>query len=394
MAEKILKFPQGFLWGAATSAYQIEGGIENADWSKVFPAGTACDHWDRWREDFDLLSKLNLNAYRMSVEWSRVEPEEGKFNKAALLQYKEMLQYLKSRGIKTFITLHHFTTPQWLTEKGGWENKKVLRYFARFAKIVFKELGELADFWQTINEPIIYATLSYLEGRWPPRKKSLWACLKVIRNQILAHRTVYNLFHGFKESVKVGIAKNNTFFEPKNPASSLGKFSASLVSYFLNRFFLNRLKNHLDFIGLNYYFRNKISLLSKEPAESVLESSKLNYSDIGWEIYPKGIYHTLQELKIYNLPIYITENGIADKDDKLRAKFIKDHLYLIWTAIQEGVDVRGYFYWSLIDNFEWDKGFGPRFGLIEVDYQNDFARKLRPSAYFYSRIAKTGDLKL
>ncbi len=393
MAERILKFPPGFLWGASTSAYQIEGGIDNADWSKVFPAGQAVDHWNRWREDFDLLLKLNLNAYRMSVEWSRIEPKEGQFNQIALWQYREMLKYLKNNGLKTFLTLHHFTTPQWLAKKSWWEDKKIVGYFEKFCQKIFEELGELVDFWQTINEPLIYSELSYREGRWPPKKKNFFSFLRVLKNQISAHLSVYDLFHRLNRKVKVGIALNYSFLEPKNQASFLDQFSVAIVSYLKNSLFLNRISAKLDFIGLNYYFHDQISFPFRfNLVKPKAKDPEVLVSDIGWEVYPKGIYYVLKKLKRYNLPIYITENGVADSKDKLRTQFIKEHLYWVWRAIQEGVDVRGYLHWSLLDNFEWDKGFEPRFGLVEVDYQNNYQRKIRESAYFYSQIAKNNSL--
>lgn len=380
-----LKFPNGFLWGTSTSAYQVEGGIENNDWSKVYPAGLACDHYHRFQDDFDLIKKLNQNAYRFSIEWSRIEPEEGKFNKKEIEHYLKVSQSLKSRGIKTMVTLHHFTLPVWLAKIGGFSNKKSISYFSRFAKKVFLEYQNLVDFWIIFNEPLIYSSKSYLEGAWPPRKRNLNLFLKVLRNQITVHKKIYQDFHNIKSDAKVGIAKNNIYFEPANRRSPLDKFSVFLASYFWNEYFLNRIRNHLDFIGLNYYFHNKI----KFPWRNKNENK--NISDIGCEIYPEGIYYVLKELQKYNLPIYITENGIADGKDKLRANFIKEHLFWIHKAIKEGVDVRGYFHWSLMDNFEWEKSFGPKFGLVEIDYKT-LERKPRQSAFYYAQVCEDNSL--
>ena len=376
-----LKFPAGFLWGTSTSAYQVEGGIENNDWSKVYPAGLACDHYHGFQNDFDLIKKLNQNAYRFSIEWSRIEPEEGKFNKKEIEHYLKVSQSLKSRGIKIIVTLHHFTLPVWLAKIGGFSNTKSISYFSRFAKKIFLEYQNLVDFWITFNEPLIYSSKSYLEGVWPPRKRNLNLFLKVLRNQITVHKKIYQDFHNTKSNAKVGIAKNNIYFEPANKRSPLDKFSVFSASYFWNEYFLNRIRNHLDFIGLNYYFHNKI----KFPWRNKNENK--NISDVGWEIYPEGIYHVLKKLQEYSLPIYITENGLADEKDKLRANFIKDHLFWIHKAIKEGVDARGYFYWSLMDNFEWEKGFGPRFGLVEIDYKT-LERKPCQSAFYYAQVCK------
>jgi len=384
---KILEFPRDFLWGTAASAYQVEGGIENCDWTKHAPAGRACDHYNLHEEDFDLLKKLNQNAYRFSIEWSRIEPKEGHFDEKELEHYWKILFALKLREIKTMVSLHHFTTPFWLAKMGGWANKKIVFYFSRFAERIFDEYRDLVDFWVTINEPLNYASIGYLEGRWPPQKRNPILFFKVIRNQIAAHKKVYEIFHKTKSDVRVGNAESYCFFEPANPKSLLDKFSARTSHYFWNERFLNRIKNHLDFIGLNYYHHNRIKFPFLKRNENKI------VSDIGWEIYPEGIYWVLKWLKKYNLPIFITENGLADAKDKLRKNFIKDHLIWVHKAIEEGIAVRGYFHWSLLDNFEWEKGFTPRFGLVEIDYKT-LERKIRPSANFYTEICKNNQLTI
>lgn len=375
-----LYFPKDFLWGSATSAYQVEGGIENSDWSKEFPAGKACDHYNLYEKDFDLLQNLNQNAYRFSIEWSRIEPEEGKFNEKEIEHYREVLKSLKQWNIKTMVTLHHFTSPLWLADGGGWANPKVVFFFSRFAEKIFSEYHELVDFWIIINEPLIYAAKGYLGGGWPPKKTNPVLFLKVLKNQISVHKKIYEIFHK-KEGVQVGIAKNNQFFETHNKNSILDKLSVFVADYFWNRWFLNRIKNHLDFIGLNYYFHNRIAFPYR------LKNENRITSDIVWEIYPEGIYHVLLGLKNYGKPIYITENGLADATDHLRKDFIRDHLLWTHKAINSGVNVRGYFHWSLMDNFEWEKGFESRFGLIEIDYVT-LERKPRPSAWYYGDICR------
>jgi len=386
-AVRMLKFPENFLWGTATSAYQIEGGIENNDWAKDFPAGKCCDHYNLYEKDFDLIKSLNQNAHRFSIEWSRIEPKEGEFDKKEIEHYRKVLLALKERKIKVMLTLHHFTNPLWLSEIGGWENKKVVFYFTRFAEKMLKEYHNLVDFWITINEPMVYASKSYLEGVWPPKKKSFSSFLRVIKNQIISHKKIFEEFHKIKKEAKVGIAKNNVYFEPFNPKSLLDKFNVWLNRYFWNEFFLKRIKNHLDFIGLNYYFHQKIKFPSQNKSENKI------VSDIDWEVYPQGIYHVLKELKKYKKPIYVTENGLADAKDKLRKDFIKEHLFWIYKAIEEKIDVGGYFHWSLMDNFEWEKGFEPRFGLIEIDYKT-LERKPRPSAFYYAKISKENKITL
>ena len=381
--ERKLEFPQGFLWGSATSAYQVEGGLENSDWSEKFPADLACDHYHRYKEDFEILQKLKQNAYRFSLEWSRLEPEEGKFDEKEIEHYRQYLQALRLRGIRVMVTLHHFSNPLWLAKLGGWANRKVVFYFSRFSERVFKEYKDLVDYWVTINEPAIYASLSYLEARWPPQKRNPVLFLSVIKNQILAHQKVYEIFHRTKTNVLVGIVENIAFIEPFSD-NFLDKLSVSLSRYFIY-FILRKVRRHLDFIGLNYYFHRKIQFPFYQKNENKI------ISDLGWEIYPQGIYYVLKDLSKYNLPIYITENGLADKEDKLRKDFMEKHLFWIHQAISEGVDVKGYFHWSLLDNFEWADGFNPRFGLIEINYKT-LERKIRASALFYAQICENNSL--
>lgn len=378
---KNLKFPRDFLWGASTSAYQVEGGILNCDWSKFYPCGRACDHYHLFKKDIELMKKLNLKAYRFSIEWSRIEPKEGEFNEREINHYKKVLISLKKENIKSMVTLWHFTNPLWIIEKKGWENKKVIFYFKRYSEKIFEEFKNYVDFWITLNEPLVYASNSFLKGFWPPKKKNIVSFLKVIKNLIDAHKEVYKNFKEKQNKAKIGIAKSINFISPFNKKSPLDKFSSFLGKYFWSNFFLNKIKNELDFIGLNYYTRNKIKF------PFFIKKGGGKESDIGWEIYPKGIYFVLKDLKKYNLPIFITENGIADKKDRLRKEFIKKHLFWIHKAIQEGINVKGYFHWSLMDNFEWGLGFSPRFGLIEIDYKT-LKRKIRPSAFYYAKIAK------
>ena len=372
-----LQFPKGFLWGSATSAYQVEGGIENNDWAKVFPAGKACDHYNRYEEDFELVQQLNQNAHRFSLEWSRIEPQEGVFDKKEIEHYRRVLQSLKQKNISTMVTLHHFTTPLWLAEKGGWANSKTVFYFSRFAQKMFEEYHNLVDFWITINEPTNYATIGYLQGRWAPNKHNPVLFLQVVKNLIAGHKAAYQKIHDISSQANVGVAKGYVFFEG---------IGTSVLGYLYNNYFLNKIQKQLDFIGLNYYFHSRRNFLFLERNENNI------VSDINWEIYPKGLYHVLKDAAQYSLPLYITENGLSDAKDKLREDFIKNHVTWMHKAISEGVNCKGYFHWSLLDNFEWEKGFEPRFGLIEIDYKT-FKRTPRASAKYYAHICKTNQLE-
>ena len=395
-----LEFPKNFYWGSATSSHQVEGNNHN-DWSewekknakrlaesaknKAWPdyildkypnplqeenyiSGRACDHYNRFREDFDIAKQLGHNAYRFSIEWSRIEPEEGKFDEKEIEHYRQVISALKERGMEPFVTLWHWTIPLWFRDKGGWLNKNAPKYFERYSNKISRSLQNVR-FWITLNEPEIYVSNSFLKGIWPPQIKSLMKMKMVAGNLIKAHKLVYKIIEDTNPEAKIGIAKNNIYFEG---------WPFIFIDWFWNKYFLNRIRKYQDFIGLNYYFHRRFG-----------GNENKEITDMGWEIYPEGIYHVLKDLKKYNKPIYITENGLADTKDEKREKFIKEHLKWVHRAISEGVDVGGYFYWSLLDNFEWDKGFWPRFGLVKVDYKT-FERKIRPSAWEYKKIIEEG----
>jgi len=415
--KKKLKFPSDFLWGAATSAHQVEGNNHN-DWSEwekknakrlakeaksywqswqqeKFPemfnpqnyiSGQACNHYNRYEEDFNIAKSLSHNAHRFSIEWSRIEPEEGKFDEKEIEHYRKVIKALKQRNIEPFVTLWHWTNPIWLSKIGGPENKKFSLYFSRYAKFVVEHLGDSVNFWVTLNEPTSVIFDSYIIGKWLPRKKNLLSMLKVYKNLAQAHNYTYDDIHKIFPKAQVGYANTLAFYEPRNKNSVLDKIAVKIAKYFGNEKFLNLTKSKHDFLTVQYYFHNRL----KFPGRVKNENKKI--SDLGWEIYPEGIYHVIKGLQKYNLPIYITENGLADADDSRRAEFIKDHLYWIHKVIQEGADVKGYFYWSLLDNFEWDKGFWPRFGLVEIDYQT-MGRKIRPSALEYAKICESNELE-
>ena len=384
---------KNFFWGAATSAHQVEGENFN-DWSQwevsqgrikdlerrglnpaEFVSGKACGHYNFFKNDFDIAKSLNHNAHRLSIEWSRIQPVKGEFSKQELSHYKEVVRSLRDRGIEPFVTLWHWPMPLWIRDLGGWESKETVKYFEEYVEKVVSALSPEVRFWITLNEPEIYTFNSYLRGVWPPQKKSIFSFLKIFGNLIKAHKAAYWKIHSFSPMAQVGIAKNSSYFDG-SPIMSY------LANYFWNEYFLNKIKNQQDFIGLNYYFHNRIKnfLFNQNENKEV--------SDMGWEVYPEGLYKILLKLKKYNKPIFITENGIADAKDEKRAGFIRSHIEAMQKAASEGVDIRGYFYWSLLDNFEWAEGFAPRFGLVEIDYKT-LERKIRPSAYEYKKIIES-----
>jgi len=411
-----LKFPKGFYWGSSTSAHQVEGDNHN-DWSeweksnaerlakeaknkyqtwqlKKFPemlkpegylSGKACDHYNRYEKDLDIAKSLGHNAHRFSIEWSRIEPEEGKFDGKAAEHYRKVLQALKKRGIEPFVTLWHWTNPVWIAKIGALENRKFSFYFSRYAGYLVGKLKKEVKFWITINEPTVLLTNSYLLGIWPPQKKSFFSANRVYKNLAEAHKQSYRVIKKIDSSSSVGFAHNIKFIEPQYRLCVLDQLAAKVYRYLSNDRMFLLVEGKYDFVGLNYYFHERIRFyLGKR-------NDNKEVTDMNWEIYPEGIYHTLKNLGKYDKPIYITENGLADSGDRKRKKFIEDHLFWVHQAISEGVDVRGYFYWSLLDNFEWDKGFWPRFGLISVDYKTQ-KRTVRKSALEYAKICRTNTL--
>lgn len=394
---KVLKFPENFLWGSSTSAYQVEGGIEKSDWSKFADAGVACDHYHRYEEDFDILEHLSQNAYRFSIEWSRIEPQEGKFDQKEIEHYQKVVLALKKKNILPFVVLYHFTLPLWFQKKGGWLTYGSEKYFARYCQKIFQALGSEVRYWITINEPMVYLTNSYLRAKWPPFKKNIFKAKKALNNLINAHKLAYHIIHTNNPTAKIGASKNVACFSPYTNRLS-DKILVFLANYFWNNYFLIKIKDYQDFIGINYYFYNKLKFSFKDllfsggfPESFYCNTNSGKVSDIGWRIEPKGIYCAIKNASSFKKPIYITENGLADREDRLRKEFIKQHLFWVHRAIEEGIDILGYFHWSLMDNFEWEKGFNPRFGLVEINYKT-LARKIRPSAFYYAKICKNNAL--
>lgn len=389
---KILKFPDNFFWGSAVSSYQVEGGIENSDWSRDYPAGRACDYYNQYERYFDMAKDLGQNIHRMSLEWSRIEPEEGRFSKEAIEHYKKILLALKKRDMKTMVTIWHLSNPVWFSAKGGWENIRSVEFFEKFVKFTVQELDSLVDFWIPENEPMVHLSNGYLLGNFPPFKKNIFSALKVYLNFKNAHRKAYKIIHDFNQNAKVGIAYNSAHVKPADKNSIIEKIGALIWDYVRDHMFLDGIKNELDFVGLNYYFLDTIRFNWLKFPFLKIDNMTKDGSDMGWEIFPEGIYYVLKDLKKrYDLPIFITENGIADAKDAKRAKFIADHLRWTHKAISGGADVRGYLHWSLMDNFEWTSGFNQKFGLIEINFDS-LETKIRPSAYEYAKICKNNSL--
>ncbi len=391
-----LIFPDKFLWGSATSAHQVEGNNIYSDWwdfeLKHLPphmrSGEACNHYQLYEEDFDMAKQLGQNAHRFSVEWSRIEPAEGVFNEGEIEHYLKVLQALKERDITVMLTLWHFTIPKWLADKGGIENGEVVKYFSRFISKIVPIYEPYVDLWVTVNEPNVYAYMAYMVGLWPPRKMSYTQAFFVLWNLAAMHKAAYRIIHEVKPSAMVGIAHNIQSFDPYHKHSLREQLSVSLGDLSSNHLFyaLTGRKTH-DFLGINYYFHHRLRNLGGIiPKVLDAEEQQLDVSDLGWEVYPEGIFDVLSDLADER-PIYITECGIASTNDDRRTRFLIQYLHEIYRAIKTNIKVKGFFYWSLMDNFEWHQGFGPRFGLVEIDYKTQ-KRIPRPSAYVYQEIIK------
>jgi len=427
-----------FLWGAATSSHQIEGNNTKNDWWKWenegnieggVKSGLATNHWNRFKEDIRLASELGLNSYRFSIEWSRIEPEEGRFDPNAFEWYSNLIAECENHNLLPMLTLHHFTSPQWFAEAGGFTNPDSPSKFLKFANQIAQRLGARIPIWCTFNEPMVLVVGTYLgkfmpPGQFSPSKASL-AC----HNLLKAHTLVYELLHReiqarsgpWKEMpLEVGIAHNMLDFLPDRTWHPIEQILASIFHRFYNRSWLDAVtgkkqhfgimglvpyskqvqealgRNTVDYIGLNYYTKAYVQWKPRDaeqdqpselPIGLAFARRKELASDVGWAIHPEGLKKMLVFSSGYQLPIYITENGIADRHDRIRPFYIRSHLYQVAQAISHGIDVRGYYYWSLLDNFEWIKGFWPRFGLYNVNYET-FERCETKSAKLYKEIIK------
>jgi beta-glucosidase len=391
----IYEFPKDFLWGTATSAFQVEGNNDKTDWwywenditqKSRYPlekSDIACDSYNRYEEDFDLCAKMNNNAIRMSIEWARIEPEEGQIDIGQVEHYRKVLKAAKARGLKTYVTLFHFTSPMWLAKKGGWSKLGTIKLYADYAKVCAEQFGDLVDAFITINEPLVYTTMSHINGIWPPSKSDLLQAIIVENNLTLGHIAAYKSIKKITNK-PVGLVENVCYFMPaKGRLNWLSRLVCWLLTFCNVDLHLSRIKNYSDFIGLNYYFTTRISGLKTQNLDDL-------QSDLSWWIYPEGLAKVLLHLKHYNLPIYITENGLADAKDDKRTDFIKQMLIQCNKAMQQGVNVKGYFHWSLLDNYEWHQGFWPRFGLVDIDRSQNLKRIPRPSFYYYADICKDG----
>ena len=405
-------FPAGFLWGAATSGHQVEGDNRWNDWwayeeSGQLPhrSGEACGHYELYEQDFDLAQSLGHNAHRFSLEWSRIEPTQGEWNTEAVAHYRSVIEALRRRGLEPVVTLHHFTNPAWFAHGGGWFRRDSAALFTRYVTHVVENLGSDVKYWVTINEPTVYVMQGYINGEWPPCLRSSWIkAVIVLRNLALAHIAAYRTLHQRRQNVMVGFAHSAPWIMPCNVGRKRDVLAAILRDAILNRAFFYMIGAHqhkpqktaecLDFIGINYYTRAVVrsvgwglgALLGKVCSGSGHAHQGV-MSDIGWEIYPRGLKMVLEKFSRFGVPLFVTENGVATNDEVVRRDFVLQHLDSLSEALATGLNVIGYLYWSLLDNYEWAMGTAAHFGLAAVDFKTH-ERRPRPCAEDFGRVCR------
>lgn len=417
-------FPAGFVWGVATSSHQVEGGTTNNQWESWEKlgrikskdnVGQACDWWTNAEQDFDLAKSLGVNALRLSVEWSRIEPQEGVWDESALQRYREMLQALHARGLRPFITLHHFTNPRWFEEKQAFANPDSVRLFQRFTHHVVSALGDLCSDWATFNEPNVYTSMGYFLGEFPPGKRGQFmTAAHVTRHLCLAHAAAYHTIHELQANANVGWAQHYVVLKPRRPESKLDRWLCEFIHrrfndnfaegirsgrspFPLNKFgeSLPEVKGTCDYVGINYYSRLRVGFQPKSLKTLFFQITVPPHKPQGdsgievpyGEVYPEGLRKAVEHFAEFKKPIYILENGVPDREDRIRPWVIESIGEQMKTLLAEGIDLRGYFHWTLVDNFEWTEGWHLRFGLYELDPVTQ-QRKARPSAQNYIKLIR------
>ena len=385
------RFPQGFLWGTATAAHQVEGGNWNNDWWAwehqpgspcVEPSGDACDHWHRWPEDLRMLAGLGFGGYRFSLEWSRIEPEEGEWSLVALDHYRRMCAGCLEAGMEPVVTFHHFTTPRWVAARGGWADPATADRFTRFCERAARHLGDLVARACTINEPNIVAANGYLTGRFPPGEHDPEARHRVNEVFADAHAKAVAAIKAGPGGAPVGITLAMSDWQ----AVPGGEAQRDALRAADEDLFLEAARGD-DYLGVQTYTRRRVGpdgVLDPEPGVPL--------TTMGYERWPQALGATIRRAaEVAAVPILVTENGIATDDDAERVEFVRHALDAVLDCLADGVDVRGYFYWSALDNFEWAYGYEPRFGLVAVDRQTQ-ARTPKPSAAFLGEVARRNAL--
>jgi beta-glucosidase len=406
--------PRTFLWGVATSAFQLEGS-PSADWTSwdrtLDGRPEITNHYSFYREDLALLRDIGVNAYRFSIEWSRMQSREGTWDKEAIDHYQEVVTILRNYNIEPMVTLHHFTHPSWFMKKYPWHEDRSVDKFLEYVEKILSVLREVR-FWITFNEPYILVLGGYFEGCMPPAIKDVSLGIRALTNILRAHASAYDLIHSMCPGAQVSVAHNMAALAPWKRWNPMDKILARIAKYFYNHSMLDAflsgtlrvkfpfreerriavpVKGKLDFFGVNYYTRihlrfNPFKKMGVEMRH--LDIDGFGLTDMGWEIHPKGLDKVLRDASRLNVPLIITENGIATRDSQKKITFLRDHIDAVEHCIRTGIDIRGYFYWSLIDNYEWLQGLDAHFGLYRVDFDT-LRRTPTNAASYYSYIIKS-----
>lgn len=422
-----LSFPEGFLWGTATASHQVEGATVNSDWWRWEQApgrihndarsGAACDWWNgRAEEDLALAAALGQNAHRLSLEWSRLEPADGYFDTTAFARYRRLFETMHDHGLVPMVTLHHFTLPRWAADMGGWTNRALVGRFRRFGEECARRLGDLVPLWCTVNEPSVLVYMAYAGTAWPPGRGNIVQGFQAARHLLQAHAAVYHTVRAVQPGTSVGIVLNMPVFDPARDDNVLDYAVARLQDWVMIEVFVRSvvdgelypplvltpkpaptLRDSFDFVGVNYYGRYMVrfdptaveTLFGRHVQRPTVHTDSNDWG----QIYPDGLTRQLLRLRRLGVPLYVTENGIFDNEDTLRPQYLLDHLAAVQRAIQAGADVRGYFHWSLVDNFEWAEGWSTHFGLIGVDPRTQ-QRRIKRSALRYAEMCRNNAIRL
>ena len=419
MPQAKFSFPPGFLWGTATASHQVEGGNTNNNWSvwekadgKIInghTAGLACDWWGgRWKQDFDRAAETGQNAHRLSLEWSRIQPTPEHWDETALDYYREIIRGLHSRKMTPLVTLHHFSDPLWLMDRGGWEDEETPQMFVRYVRKVVEALKEYVTIWVTINEPNLYTYFGYIDGLFPPGKKDLKSAFRVGRNLLRGHAAAYRAIHEIQKEARVGMAHHFRAFKPAHPLNPLDSWMTAFITSNLNDTFPRTLAkgrfsflgkqvsmreaiNTQDYFGLNYYTLELLRfapLAFKDSFQKRTFPPEAELSTTGFIAnVPEGMRMAIRWAHNFRKPILILENGFEDSDDTHRPRYLLEHIHQTWRLMNINVPIKGYFCWTLVDNFEWERGWSQRFGLWGLDPQTQ-VRTRRASADLFAEICR------
>ncbi len=420
-----LSFPPGFVFGVSTAAYQVEGGIEN-DWSlweragklvhREQRCGRAVDHWNRFDEDLRLVGEVGATAFRVSLEWARIEPSRGAFDEAAVEEYRLRLQKMRAAGIRPVVTLHHFTHPVWFAQQTPWHQPECVEAFRRYVRVCAKILKGVDALVLTFNEPMVLLLGGYIQGVMPPGLTDGKRAMDALANLVRCHVVAREVLWAECGKTEMGISQNVVAFAPDRFWHPLDRALCQLAHEGYNHALLRALctgelrvfmpgiattsqriegaRGSVDFIGLNYYTRAHLRFIPRAPflEFKYRDVHRRGLTDIGWEYYPEGLSPLLMEATRYGLPLWITENGLDDRQGNRRSRYLYDHWLQVLKAIGQGANVRGYLHWALMDNFEWLEGWGPRFGLYRVDFDT-LERTPTPAAAYFRETARSGRLR-